>query len=362
MGNICDLYPNIVRPSPYDCAHFIDCSKSRPGFPVSEFVKECEYPQLFSVDTMECEHFDRVQCTIRHEPRAPCKYNQGHLVSISIVPSGTNQGHLVSISIVPSGTNQGHLVSISIVPSGTNQGHLVSISIVPSGTNQGHLVSISIVPSGTNQGHLVSISIVPSGTNQGHLVSISIIPSGTNQGHLVSISIVPSGTNQGHLVSISIVPSGTNQGHLVSISIVPSGTNQGHECHLFLLNFFRDSRFLRHLSGSLSVQVFVTLSVSQSIRLSELYSVVLWDIDLKYVNQLCLDIQIKFDFCYVWPTFTWVIACCNLIGRIANFRFLRHLSVSLSVLVFVPLSVCQSIRFSELFSVVLWDIDLKYVN
>ena len=41
---------------------------------------------------------------------------------------------------------------------------------------------------------------------------------------------------------------------------------------------------------------------------SKLFSVVLWDIDLKFGIWICHDIiQIKFDFCRVWPTFSWVI-------------------------------------------------------
>ena len=49
-----------------------------------------------------------------------------------------------------------------------------------------------------------------------------------------------------------------------------------------------------------------------STQFSELFSVVLWDIDLKFDIRLYLDmIQIKFDFSCVWSTFTWVIALCN---------------------------------------------------
>ena len=66
-----------------------------------------------------------------------------------------------------------------------------------------------------------------------------------------------------------------------------------------------------------SVTLSVRLSVSQSTRcpstrFSELFSVVLWDIDLKFGIWICLDIiQIKFDFGHVCSTFTWVIALCK---------------------------------------------------
>ena len=83
------------------------------------------------------------------------------------------------------------------------------------------------------------------------------------------------------------------------------------------------------LSVGLSVCLSVRPSVSQSTRcpstpFSALFSVVFWDIDLKFGIWICLHItQIKFDFGRVWPTFTWVIALCkNFVFR----TFLCHLS------------------------------------
>nr|XP_022322146.1 uncharacterized protein LOC111123822 isoform X3 [Crassostrea virginica] len=73
---ICKTHPNIVRPNPYDCAQFIDCSKSRPGHVIGEYIKECPYPKLFSTDTLECQEYNKVMCNIRREPRAPCEYLQ----------------------------------------------------------------------------------------------------------------------------------------------------------------------------------------------------------------------------------------------------------------------------------------------
>ena len=68
--------------------------------------------------------------------------------------------------------------------------------------------------------------------------------------------------------------------------------------------------------SSQSVRLSVLLSVCPSTwcpstQFSKLFSVVLWDIDLKFGIWICLDIiQIKFDIGCVWPTFTWVIALC----------------------------------------------------
>ena len=77
-----------------------------------------------------------------------------------------------------------------------------------------------------------------------------------------------------------------------------------------------DYMFPRRLSFCPSFCPSVRQSVRQSTRcpstwFSELFSVVLWDIDLKFGIWICLHItQIKFDFGRVWLTFTRVIALC----------------------------------------------------
>ena len=84
-------------------------------------------------------------------------------------------------------------------------------------------------------------------------------------------------------------------------------------------------------SVCLSVCLSVRPSVCQSTRcpstpFSELFSVVLWDIDLKFRMWIRLDIiQIKFEFRHAWPTFTGVIALCwNLVFRVFLCRLLRY--------------------------------------
>ena len=87
-----------------------------------------------------------------------------------------------------------------------------------------------------------------------------------------------------------------------------------------------DNRFPRRLSVCPSVRLSVSQSTRcPSTRFSELFSVVLWDIDLKFGILICLHIiQIKFDFDRVWPTFTctWVIALCK---KFVFRTFLCHL-------------------------------------
>ena len=98
-----------------------------------------------------------------------------------------------------------------------------------------------------------------------------------------------------------------------------------------------DYRFPRRLSFCpsvrLSVRPSICLSVCPSVsqstrcpstRFSDIFSVVLWDIDLKFGIWICLDIiQIKFDYGCVWSTFTWVIALC---WNFVFWTFLCHLS------------------------------------
>ena len=92
-----------------------------------------------------------------------------------------------------------------------------------------------------------------------------------------------------------------------------------------------DFRFCPRLSFCPSVCLSVHLSVRQSTgcpstRFSKLFSVILWDIDLKFGIWICLDIiQIKFEFRYVWPTFIGVIALCwNLVSQTFLCCLLRY--------------------------------------
>ena len=68
----------------------------------------------------------------------------------------------------------------------------------------------------------------------------------------------------------------------------------------------------RLAGGTLSLLA-VCPSVRPSVTLwfSRLFSAVFWDIDLKFGIWICYDIiQIKFEFCQAWRTFTGVIALC----------------------------------------------------
>ena len=82
-----------------------------------------------------------------------------------------------------------------------------------------------------------------------------------------------------------------------SLSVSPSVTLQFSR--LFSVVFWDIDKFLQELLPFAKIQI------------SRFFSVTFWDIDLKFGIWICLNIiQIKFEFCHAWPTFTGVIALC----------------------------------------------------
>ena len=68
----------------------------------------------------------------------------------------------------------------------------------------------------------------------------------------------------------------------------------------------------RNMHSSECCHYVIELLPFAKIQFSGLFSPVFCDIDLKFGIWIYLNIivQIKFDFCCVWPTFTWVITLC----------------------------------------------------
>ena len=64
-------------PHPDNCAWYFNCSV-RPDAVMETYysghVMECPYPQLFSLESGQCEDFEDVQCRGRYEPKSPCKF------------------------------------------------------------------------------------------------------------------------------------------------------------------------------------------------------------------------------------------------------------------------------------------------
>lgn len=63
-------------PHPDNCAWYFNCSV-RPDAVMDTYysghVMECPYPQLFSLESRQCEDFEDVQCRGRYEPKSPCE-------------------------------------------------------------------------------------------------------------------------------------------------------------------------------------------------------------------------------------------------------------------------------------------------
>lgn len=71
IPSFCHAYPTAVRPHPTNCAKYYDCSTAAFG---GSQNRECPYPQLFDAVSLTCKPFTDVQCGVRYEPKAPCKY------------------------------------------------------------------------------------------------------------------------------------------------------------------------------------------------------------------------------------------------------------------------------------------------
>lgn len=80
----CGTLKSGVFPHPDNCAWYFNCSVRPDAVQETYYsghVMECPYPQLFSVDSMQCEDFEDVQCRGRYEPKSPCECS--HALALS---------------------------------------------------------------------------------------------------------------------------------------------------------------------------------------------------------------------------------------------------------------------------------------
>ncbi|KAL3884669.1 hypothetical protein ACJMK2_024787, partial [Sinanodonta woodiana] len=75
---ICDGSFGSLIPNPLNCAQYYDCRDL-----LEPILYECEYPQLYSIQSRSCETFTTVNCGSRPEPQAPCEYQQNQCSSIN---------------------------------------------------------------------------------------------------------------------------------------------------------------------------------------------------------------------------------------------------------------------------------------
>lgn len=88
IDKICARHPDLIIKSTEDCHTYYNCSgvdtelsKCIPTFwpskfkhLISKFKHECQYPFLFSEETMQCENYTEVNCSNRNEPTWECRY------------------------------------------------------------------------------------------------------------------------------------------------------------------------------------------------------------------------------------------------------------------------------------------------
>lgn len=67
VPDYCSVHPQALLPDLDNCAKLFNCSE--PGI-----YKECKYPNLFSLQSLSCQDFTKVNCGGRKEPQAPCEY------------------------------------------------------------------------------------------------------------------------------------------------------------------------------------------------------------------------------------------------------------------------------------------------
>lgn len=81
MVKICKKHPSLIIAHPHFCQQYYNCSMEEDEdltyrFHVKRlYLTECDYPFLFSTDTLKCENFTEVKCGQRYEIKYKCKFN-----------------------------------------------------------------------------------------------------------------------------------------------------------------------------------------------------------------------------------------------------------------------------------------------
>lgn len=81
MVQICKKHPSLILAHPHYCQQYYNCSMKEDEdltyrYHVRRlYLTECDYPFLFSIDTLKCENFTDVKCGQRYEIKYKCKFN-----------------------------------------------------------------------------------------------------------------------------------------------------------------------------------------------------------------------------------------------------------------------------------------------
>lgn len=81
MVEICKKHPSLILAHPRQCQLYYNCSMKEDEdlsfkYRVRRlYLTECDYPYLFSTETLKCENFTDVKCGERYEVKWICKFN-----------------------------------------------------------------------------------------------------------------------------------------------------------------------------------------------------------------------------------------------------------------------------------------------
>nr|XP_034306554.1 uncharacterized protein LOC105340247 isoform X1 [Crassostrea gigas] len=80
VEEICRVYPTLIIPHPGECQLYYNCSLTYTSVPahLEQHMVECNYPDLFSEKTNQCENFTDVCCGARTEFKDKCSYRHGN--------------------------------------------------------------------------------------------------------------------------------------------------------------------------------------------------------------------------------------------------------------------------------------------
>ncbi|XP_062607300.1 slit homolog 1 protein-like isoform X3 [Saccostrea cucullata] len=81
VQKLCQQNSSLVLPHPRECQLYYDCSTKYNTLPPNfvQHMRECPFPDLFSLQTLRCEDYRHVTCAERTEYKTACKYRANQL-------------------------------------------------------------------------------------------------------------------------------------------------------------------------------------------------------------------------------------------------------------------------------------------
>nr|XP_034307184.1 uncharacterized protein LOC117682829 [Crassostrea gigas] len=99
MVEICKKHPSLVLAHPRKCQQYYNCSMKEDEnlsykYRVRRlYLTECDYPDLFSIETLKCENFTDVKCGSRYEVKWKCGYDRYTLRPVYDSPKAQSYSH-----------------------------------------------------------------------------------------------------------------------------------------------------------------------------------------------------------------------------------------------------------------------------